>query len=109
MASPPKHVGLHLPYGWDDASQMAIPIADWIAQIDRVPIWLAGQSLLRGVNRIWDGRVLSERKHDYLDWLTKCRHTIWFDVQRDKLEIAKAMGVECTLVVLWHRLSLLDL
>src|SRR5262245_58412985 len=113
MATSPlarKRLGLHAPYFWDDTTQAAIPLMDVAAHAEAsTPLWLASQAYSNGIHGVWDNKVLRQKRDDFCSWVLRCRHVLWFDIQRDKLELAKMAGCKNTLILMWHRSNLTDL
>ena len=100
-------VGIHAPYSRQEATHLGLTLASLAERLVYDVDWLSSQAHETQLHPAWDGRVLSGRKRSFTQWARKhrCGHLIWFDVQPEKLELARKRGCSNTLVLLWHRLE----
>lgn len=100
-----RRIGFHVPYTWDDATNMACTLAGLATQFGVPVSILANQAHDTGVHHRWDHLVLSSKRQTFELWQAECSHLVWFDVQQAKLETARKSGKHNILVPLWHRIT----
>lgn len=100
-------IGIHAPYSRQEVTHLGLTLAATAERTDHEVSWLSSQKHEQAVHALWDSRVQSLRRWDFKAWARKHRggYIIWFDVQDEKLAIAKSQGAQNILVPLWHRLS----
>lgn len=103
-------VGLYAPYSRQEATHLALTLAELAEENGCTVDWLSTQAHEQGLCTTWDARVQHPTKRTFKDWTRahRCGHVVWFDVQPDKVELSRKQGCCNTLVLLWHRLNTLD-
>ena len=101
-------VGIYAPYDWDEATYVAIRLAELVRQFGQVPSFHACSANLRGVGRAlhadWDDEVIWTRE-GVKKWIEDQRTIIWLGLHGDLLNYARAKGVKNVFVPLLHRLE----
>ncbi len=99
-------IGIHAPYSRQEATHLGLTLATLARSLGYDVSWLSSQAHETNLHPVWDGQVQSGKQRCFKTWCRKhrCGHVLWFDVQPEKLLLAKKQGCQNTLILLWHRL-----
>lgn len=101
--------GIYSSYSYRDGTDAAITLADFLGtkQVPRVN-WLSPTPPTAGLDGYWDGVVLNEERNNFKDWVRQRKQIVWFHVDKERLEIARAAKCRNILAVMWHNLRKVD-